>query len=108
VIHAVDGMIPSDMALTDEDGIEEELRLFYVALTRARRALHVYFPLRLYFRPHGSDDAHGLAQLTRFLPPEVQACFERNSAGRGEEDDEAAPTARDAGAVHAFLEELWA
>ena len=36
VIHAADGNIPSDMATGDDDQIEEERRLFYVALTRAR------------------------------------------------------------------------
>ncbi|HEY3024068.1 MAG TPA: ATP-dependent helicase, partial [Actinomycetota bacterium] len=46
VIHAADGMIPSDMATGDEERIEEERRLLYVALTRARDALYVYFPLR--------------------------------------------------------------
>ncbi len=36
VIHAADGNIPSDMALRDRDGLDEERRLLYVALTRAR------------------------------------------------------------------------
>ena len=46
VIHAADGMIPSDMATGDPEQIEEERRLFYVALTRARDTLRVTFPLR--------------------------------------------------------------
>lgn len=37
VIHAADGNIPSDMALNDRNGLEEERRLFYVAMTRPRR-----------------------------------------------------------------------
>ena len=53
VIHAADGMIPSDMATGDDDEIEEERRLLYVALTRARDALHVYLPMRYYRRPRG-------------------------------------------------------
>ena len=53
VIHAADGMIPSDMATGNAEEIEEERRLFYVALTRARDALYVYFPLRFYRRPRG-------------------------------------------------------
>ncbi len=36
--HVVDGAIPSDMALKHLDGLEEERRLFYVAVTRARDA----------------------------------------------------------------------
>jgi DNA helicase-2/ATP-dependent DNA helicase PcrA len=53
VIHAADGNIPSDMATKDTESIEEELRLFYVALTRAKSWLYVLCPMRYYhsFRP---------------------------------------------------------
>jgi DNA helicase-2/ATP-dependent DNA helicase PcrA len=79
VIHAADGMIPSDLATGDQEQIEEERRLLYVALTRARDALHVYFPLRYYRRP-GLQDSHGFAQLTRFLPEEVRSLFDRDGS----------------------------
>jgi DNA helicase-2/ATP-dependent DNA helicase PcrA len=79
VIHAADGMIPSDMSTTDAESIEEERRLFYVALTRARDMLYVYFPLRFYRRPRGLDDAHHYAQLTRFLPRSVHGYFDHES-----------------------------
>jgi DNA helicase II / ATP-dependent DNA helicase PcrA len=79
VIHAADGMIPSDMATGDDEEIEEERRLFYVALTRARDNLYVYFSLRYYRRPRGLDDTHHYAQLTRFLPEPVQSLFDRRS-----------------------------
>ena len=52
----------SDMATGDDDEIEEERRLLYVALTRARDALHVTFPMRYYRRP---ERARGPAQLLR-------------------------------------------
>ncbi len=81
VIHAADGMIPSDMSTGDAESIEEERRLFYVALTRARDMLYVYFPMRFYRRPHGRDDAHHYAQLTRFLPESVQSLFDCGSVG---------------------------
>jgi DNA helicase II / ATP-dependent DNA helicase PcrA len=81
VIHAADGMIPSDMSTGDKDEIEEERRLFYVALTRARDNLYVYFSLRFYRRPRGLDDAHHFAQLTRFLPEAIQSLFDRRTAG---------------------------
>jgi DNA helicase II / ATP-dependent DNA helicase PcrA len=81
VIHAADGMIPSDMSTGDDQAIEEERRLFYVALTRARDNLYVYFALRFYRRPRGLDDAHHFAQLTRFLPEQVQSLFERRTVG---------------------------
>src|SRR5262249_47684797 len=45
VIHAADGNIPSDLTTGAPDEIDEELRLFYVALSRAQRHLSVTFPL---------------------------------------------------------------
>jgi len=78
IIHAADGNIPSDMAIGDEksgrpneEGLEEERRLFYVALTRAKDHLYVMFPLRYYFKRYPMGDGHSYAQLTRFLTPEI-------------------------------------
>jgi len=77
VIHAADGMIPSDMATEDENGVDEERRLFYVALTRAKDRLYVLFPLRYYHRKHRLGDTHLYAQLTRFLEPGDMPLFEQ-------------------------------
>jgi DNA helicase-2/ATP-dependent DNA helicase PcrA len=77
VIHAADGNIPSDMATGSAAEIEEELRLFYVALTRARDQLHVCHPLRYYHaNRHAFSDRHGYAQRTRFIPPKLTKYFE--------------------------------
>jgi ATP-dependent exoDNAse (exonuclease V) beta subunit len=65
-------MIPSDMALVDDEGAEEERRLLYVAMTRAKDDLYLYFPLRYYHRKHAAGDAHSYAQLSRFLTPDVR------------------------------------
>ena len=107
VIHAADGMIPSDMATGDDDEIEEERRLLYVAMTRARDALHVYRPLRYYRRPKG--DPHSTSQLSRFLhPEEVRATFEEI----GPDVDARADATVDLGDatvdVDAYLAGLWA
>jgi DNA helicase-2/ATP-dependent DNA helicase PcrA len=75
LIGAYDGNFPADMSTSSEEGIDEERRLFYVALTRARRRLHVYVPRRYYHRPHGRDDAHGYGQASRFLTDAVQDLF---------------------------------
>jgi ATP-dependent DNA helicase UvrD/PcrA len=108
VIHAADGMIPSDMATGDDEEIEEERRLFYVALTRARDALHVYAPMRYYRRPRGLEDPHAYAQVSRFLPEDVRAHFDESGPAvidpgtRTIEVNEGDPAG-----VDAFLAGLW-
>jgi DNA helicase-2/ATP-dependent DNA helicase PcrA len=76
VIAAYDGNFPADMNAGNAEGIAEERRLFYVALTRARRRLHVYVPKRYYHRPHARDDAHGYGKASRFLSADVQELFQ--------------------------------
>jgi DNA helicase-2/ATP-dependent DNA helicase PcrA len=116
VIHAADGNIPSDLATGRPAEIDEELRLFYVALSRARDHLTVLFPLRWYDRPvfgafravARAGSRHSYAQLTRFLPPSVRAAFDERAAAR-----EAAPAdapAADAAAsasIRKRLHDLW-
>jgi DNA helicase-2/ATP-dependent DNA helicase PcrA len=76
VIHASDGNIPADMALSTKEGLEEERRLFYVALTRPRRSLSVYVPRRYYHRPLARDDSHGYGKPSRFLTERLQGLCE--------------------------------
>ena len=77
LIHATDGVIPSDLTTGNAGEIEEERRLLYVALTRARNWLYVCFPLRYYADKHVLGDRHSYAQLTRFIPGDVRALFEQ-------------------------------
>ncbi|HVC26087.1 MAG TPA: ATP-dependent helicase [Acidimicrobiales bacterium] len=67
VPHLVDGAFPSDMALRSSAGLAEELRLFYVALTRARDELHLYAPVRMPHHRRAADDRHVLTQHSRFI-----------------------------------------
>jgi DNA helicase II / ATP-dependent DNA helicase PcrA len=110
VIHAADGMIPSDMATGDEERIEEERRLLYVALTRARDALYVYFPLRYHRRNHGYEDRYHHAQITRFLPEEIRGLFERRTTFSDVEGSDAEPVGAVAARGHGpdeLLRFLW-
>jgi len=75
VIHATDGNIPSEMSTKDESQIEEERRLFYVALSRAKEHLYVCQPQRYYTRGRWRDD-YTMPQLTRFLSREIRAAFD--------------------------------
>ncbi len=72
VLAIYDGNFPACMSAGSSESIDEERRLLYVALTRARRELHMYVPTRYYHRPRGSDDAHGYGKPSRFLTPELQ------------------------------------
>ena len=80
ILHAADGNIPSDMATESAAEIEEERRLFYVALTRARSSLHVIHPQRYYFHSHFKSDRHSYSQRTRFVPDDVLEWFESKVA----------------------------
>jgi DNA helicase-2/ATP-dependent DNA helicase PcrA len=95
VIHAADGNIPSDMATGDTAQIDEERRLFYVALTRARNWLYVCFPQRYYHAARGRfSDRYGYAQLTRFLPRDIQSGLQCRIAGTAPPAGEPDPAER--------------
>jgi DNA helicase-2/ATP-dependent DNA helicase PcrA len=101
ILNATDGMFPSDMALGDAEGIEEERRLLYVAVTRARDVLEINTPLR-YYHARGSgrlSDAHSYAQVSRFLTPEVRALMDSAYA--------AGPGIVGMVAVDKFVASLW-
>ncbi len=81
VIHAADGNMPADMATGSPEEVEEERRLFYVAMTRAKNHLYVMRPERYYFHHRRRSDQHSLSKITRFLPTRIQAMMERVSFG---------------------------
>lgn len=87
ILHATDGMIPSDMAVADEAGVDEERRLLYVAMTRAKDWLYVYVPLRYYHTRHRFGDAHSYAQRSRYLTDDVVALFEQRVSGAADADE---------------------
>ena len=80
LIHAADGCLPSDMATGSEEEVEEELRLAYVAMTRARDRLYVTWPMRFYSHPQGFSDGHVYGQCSRFFTKEVLDTMETVAA----------------------------
>lgn len=81
IIHAADGNIPADMATGSPEEIEEERRLLYVAMTRAKNQLFVLRPERYYFHHRRRSDQHSLSKITRFLPASIQSQMDRVSHG---------------------------
>ena len=77
VLNLVDGCIPSDMAADRPENIEEERRLLYVAMTRARDQLELLQPERFYVTgQHRHGDRHVRAPRSRFLPNTILQHFE--------------------------------
>ena len=72
VLNAVDGCIPSDLATGSTQEIEEERRLLYVAMTRAKDQLDLIVPQRFYTHNQASrGDRYVHALRTRFIPASV-------------------------------------
>jgi DNA helicase-2/ATP-dependent DNA helicase PcrA len=65
VIWIVDGRFPSVYSFSEDEGLEEERRLFYVAVTRAKRHLYLTYPINVFDRGSGMV----LSKPSRFLDP---------------------------------------
>jgi ATP-dependent DNA helicase UvrD/PcrA len=77
VLNVVDGCIPSDLGTGTTAEIEEERRLLYVAMTRAKDSLHLVVPHRFFTHgQNGQGDRHVYASRTRFIPAALMQHFE--------------------------------
>jgi DNA helicase-2/ATP-dependent DNA helicase PcrA len=79
-LNVVDGCMPSDLATGTSEEIEEERRLLYVAMTRAKDSLHLVVPQRFYVRGQATGgDRHVYASRTRFIPDGILKSFEKTA-----------------------------
>ena len=77
VLNGVDGCIPSDMSTATTEEIEEERRLLYIAMTRAKNRLSICVPQRFYTHGQSSyGDRHVYAARTRFIPQAILPLFD--------------------------------
>jgi DNA helicase-2/ATP-dependent DNA helicase PcrA len=79
IISVVDGLFPSTRSLGSDEESEEERRLMYVAMTRARNHLSVVHPLSSYGSRRGAD--YSLTQLSRFIDQGVRATMQHTALG---------------------------
>jgi DNA helicase-2/ATP-dependent DNA helicase PcrA len=85
VLNVVDGCMPSDLGTGSTAELEEERRLLYVAMTRAKDELHLITPQRFYHTQQGKGgDKHVYAIRSRFLPTQILPKFEQTSWAAGE------------------------
>lgn len=78
VLNVVDGSFPNEFATGKPAMIDEERRLLYVAMTRARNELQLLQPLKFPLTqqsPRG--DAHVYGGRSRFITDKVLKCFEQ-------------------------------
>lgn len=77
VLNVADGSFPNEHATGRPDLVEEERRLLYVAMTRARHDLHLVAPLKYYITQQSrTGDAHVYGARSRFMTDQLMQCFE--------------------------------
>jgi DNA helicase II / ATP-dependent DNA helicase PcrA len=80
VLNTVDGCLPSDLATGTSAEIEEERRLLYVAMTRAKDNLHLIVPQRFFAHSQRKNgDRHMYASRTRFIPADILDKFQASA-----------------------------
>src|SRR6516162_8161441 len=110
ILNVVDGCIPSDRATSTPEEIEEERRLLYVAMTRAKTELDLVVPHRFFTHQQAKlGDRHVYASRSRFVPDTILGSFDtRNWRGQ---TDSSIKVARKAGSsivdVAASLIRMW-
>ncbi|OGA27006.1 MAG: ATP-dependent DNA helicase [Betaproteobacteria bacterium RIFCSPLOWO2_12_FULL_67_28] len=108
LLNVADGSFPSEFATGRPDLIEEERRLLYVAMTRARSELHLVAPLRYYVTQQAKrGDAHVYGARSRFLTRKVIACLEEMTWPQREGDSPEAARGASPVDVAGRLRALW-
>ena len=85
VLNVTDGNFPSEFATGKPEMIEEERRLLYVAMTRAKQSLSLVSPLRFHVTQQRRDgDKHVYGARSRFMTDRLLASMDQRFAGRTE------------------------
>jgi DNA helicase-2/ATP-dependent DNA helicase PcrA len=108
ILNVADGNFPSEFSTGKPELIEEERRLLYVAMTRARNELHLCAPLKYQVTQQAKNgDEHIYGAKSRFMTDRVLACVEQSTfrSQRGMENLRADDTATVN--VAAQLKEMW-
>jgi DNA helicase-2/ATP-dependent DNA helicase PcrA len=86
VLNVADGNFPSEFSTGRPELIEEERRLLYVAMTRAKADLHLIAPVKYYVvQQSRMGDRHVYGAKSRFLTRNVMACFDEVTWPEGAE-----------------------
>jgi DNA helicase II / ATP-dependent DNA helicase PcrA len=109
ILNVADGNFPSEFSTGRADLVEEERRLLYVAMTRARTDLHLVAPLKYYVTQQWRmGDRHVYGAKSRFVTREVLACMEAVAYGENLNGENSIEEARPAVDVAGRLRGMWA
>ncbi len=96
MLNVADGNFPSEFSTGRSELVEEERRLLYVAMTRAKTDLHLIAPLKYYVTQQPRmGDRHVYGARSRFMTRAVMACLEPLTWPEGT-DSAAHPSTREA------------
>jgi DNA helicase II / ATP-dependent DNA helicase PcrA len=108
VLNAIDGCIPSDLSTGNAAEIEEERRLLYVAMTRAKDHLHLILPQRFFAHQQKiTGNRHMYASRTRFIPDSIIHLFEVCAWPQATNDSMAKPRSVEPVDIRARMRRMW-
>lgn len=108
LLNVVDGCMPVDLATGTEAEIEEERRVLYVAMTRAKDELHLVMPERFYVGHQARDgQRHVRAARTRFISAPILPAFEQRQGSRPMPAEPSKPAAGPKVDLAAMLKGVW-
>ena len=108
VLNLSDGSFPSEFSTGRPEGIEEERRLLYVAMTRAKQSLTFVAPLRYHVTQQRRDgDKHVYGARSRFMTDNLLATMDRDYYGRPASRDKLISRSNKKIDVAGSLREMW-
>ncbi len=109
VLNVVDGSFPSEFSTGRTELVDEERRLLYVAMTRARNELALCAPLKfLLTQQPKNGDAHVYGARSRFVTEKLLKCFDQSAFHGTQSGDTGLKEAREESIdIHAKLKEMW-
>ena len=108
VLNFSDGSFPSEFSTGKPELIEEERRLLYVAMTRAKQSLTLVAPLRYHVTQQRRDgDKHVYGARSRFMTDSLMATMEPSFYGRPDATNRLVPRSNKRLDVAGRLKEMW-
>jgi DNA helicase-2/ATP-dependent DNA helicase PcrA len=108
VLNVSDGNFPSEFSTGKPAMIEEERRLLYVAMTRAKQKLQLITPLRYHVtQQHRSGDKHVYGARSRFITDSLMRTLEAGFHGRSESSNQLLPRSNKQLDVKSQLRDMW-